>query len=494
MVARPASNIIAHDKFQEVIAEAAKGDSPIRLKQLQLVPVDAGGSRLVSYSVPSMTEVLLGLADVTATGANGITYKVNLASISGVGADARANYSQGNTIAFQTGEDKQIALVAMDVCAELGRDKSIAPTSAALSSPDLQQRITQMVQQRLVPKQGELLESVLTDSAAIAGVVKKTVDMIVERSIDIPRISVVPIGPVTGGYAPFKLDVSHLKYQPVDTQLLSHGLQSGRQLTYGEAAVGNEARFEDHIVRELINYDDVSYDDHADLIYELAGQAVTHFKSYLADDDATHNVLGTYAKPIAEIIHAQMFKHYVEKSAGSDVVVSQGFVPVKQSRITAPDDVKSLHWSPDDKRTIAQFVYGGFERCTQACQKFQSDTERILATVLERQANSWFRPLSGQFNIYYRFGVNQSEYIPDFVVALDDVILMIETKKAQEVTAAQESETEVKAKADQAILWCKHASDYSKKVGGKPWRYLLIPHDQVAANVTLASLVSKYGM
>jgi adenine-specific DNA-methyltransferase len=28
----------------------------------------------------------------------------------------------------------------------------------------------------------------------------------------------------------------------------------------------------------------------------------------------------------------------------------------------------------------------------------------------------------GQFNIYYRSGVNQPEYIPDFVAAMDDVI------------------------------------------------------------------------
>ena len=32
-----------------------------------------------------------------------------------------------------------------------------------------------------------------------------------------------------------------------------------------------EARTEDHIVRQLIDYDDVSYDQHADLLYDLAG-------------------------------------------------------------------------------------------------------------------------------------------------------------------------------------------------------------------------------
>jgi len=103
-----------------------------------------------------------------------------------------------------------------------------------------------------------------------------------------------------------------------------------------------------------------------------------------------------------------------------------------------------------------------------------------LATVLEREARRWFRPVSGQFNIYYPSGVNQPEYTPDFVVALEDITLMIETKKVKEVSEAQESEADVKAKADQAVVWCKTASDYALKVGGKPWAYLLVPQDAVA--------------
>jgi type III restriction enzyme len=188
-----------------------------------------------------------------------------------------------------------------------------------------------------------------------------------------------------------------------------------------------------------------------------------------------------------------MAKHYVEESAGSDVVISQGFVPLKPCAFTAKDDVKPLHWAPDDKRTIGQYLYGGFMRCAYPYQKFHSDTERILATVLERQAKRWFRPASGQFNIYYRSGASQPEYIPDFVAQLPDMVLLIETKKAQEVAAAQESETDVKAKAEQATIWCRHASDYAKTVGGKPWKYLLVPHDAVAANVTLENLVARYG-
>ena len=51
---------------------------------------------------------------------------------------------------------------------------------------------------------------------------------------------------------------------------------------------------------------------------------------------------------------------------------------------------------------------------------------------------------------------------------------------------------EVKAKADAAVKWCAHASAYSEQNGGKPWRYLLIPHDAVAVNRTLAALVASH--
>ena len=482
-------NIIAHDRFKEVIDEAGKGDSPIRLKELKLEPTDDFGFRLTSLSVPSNTSVMLGISGVKGSGADGAAV---VSAAYGLGAGGSA---QSPSVVF-TGEERRIAMVAMDAVAELGKDRILVPTSAALGTASVQEKLTQLVMERLLPNlpntQGELLDTMASNAQAVAEVVKKSVDVFIDQTIDIPRITVVPIGPVKGGYRSFTLDVSRMNYQATDQQLLSQGLQSGRQLTYGEAAVIEETRLEDYIVRELINYDDVSYDDHADLIYELAGQAVAHFASRQLDDAAVHNILGNHGRAIAENIHLQMAKHYEEESAGSEVIVSQGFMPLKPCAFTAKDDVKPLHWTPDDKRTIGQYVYGGFQRCAFAFQKFHSDTERILATVLEREARRWFRPVSGQFNIYYRSGANQPEYIPDFVVELDDITLMIETKKAKEVAEAQESETEVKAKADQAVIWCQNASAYAAKVGGKPWAYLLIPHDAVAPNMTLQGLRARF--
>ena len=34
----------------------------------------------------------------------------------------------------------------------------------------------------------------------------------------------------------------------------------------------------------LVDFDDIAYDDHADLLYDLAGQTVQHFRTYLTEE------------------------------------------------------------------------------------------------------------------------------------------------------------------------------------------------------------------
>jgi hypothetical protein len=50
----------------------------------------------------------------------------------------------------------------------------------------------------------------------------------------------------------------------------------------------------------------------------------------------------------------------------------------------------------------------------------------------------------------------------------------------------------VLAKASAAATWCKHATTHEQANKGKPWRYLLIPHDAIADNMTLDGLVKQF--
>lgn len=94
--------------------------------------------------------------------------------------------------------------------------------------------------------------------------------------------------------------------------------------------------------------------------------------------------------------------------------------------------------------------------------------------ILERDALKWFKPARRQLQIYYKLGIEQPEYVPDFVAEMDDAIFMIETKARDGMASV-----EVTAKAEAASRWCRHATEYAEQVGSKPWRYLLVPHDEV---------------
>jgi type III restriction enzyme len=125
-------------------------------------------------------------------------------------------------------------------------------------------------------------------------------------------------------------------------------------------------------------------------------------------------------------------------------------------------------------------VFGGFSRCLYPLQKFDSDTERKFAVLLERDADKWLKPAKGQFQMFYKLGVEQPEYVPDFVAETAQFLLMVETKARNELGS-----DEVKAKAEAGTLWCKHATDYAKTTKAKPWKYLLVPHDAVTADKRL---------
>ena len=133
-------------------------------------------------------------------------------------------------------------------------------------------------------------------------------------------------------------------------------------------------------------------------------------------------------------------------------------------------------------------VFGGFQRCLFAPVKFQSDTERRFSIIIDREAAKWLRPAKGQFQIFYKLGVEHPEYIPDFVAEMRTCIYMLESKARNELGNA-----EVLAKKAAAEEWCGLASAHTVENGGKPWQYVLIPHDTVSENMTLEGLAKQYG-
>jgi type III restriction enzyme len=324
----------------------------------------------------------------------------------------------------------------------------------------------------------------------IAEVVAKTVDLLVKQTIDIPRIVVVPKGEVTTGFHPFSLDCSTIHYQPVERDILIQYMRTNTQetLSFG-GNMQEEFRLEDYVVRGLVDFDDISYDDHAELLYELAGQLVRHLKSYLSDED-TRNVLIYYQKQLAAFVHAQMQDHQWEKAIGYEVKVNKGFTELKEPAFTQKEGepINDFRQTVADKSKIPQMLFGGFKRCLYPVQKFQSDAERKLAVILDRESQKWLKPAKGQFQIFYKLGNDLPEYVPDFVAETETCIYIFEPKARNELTDA-----DVLAKKDAALRWCDLATKHNLDNGGKPWKYALIPHDAIADNMTLTGLVGQFG-
>ncbi|WPL22101.1 hypothetical protein [Thiorhodovibrio frisius] len=60
---------------------------------------------------------------------------------------------------------------------------------------------------------------------------------------------------------------------------------------------------------------------------------------------------------------------------------------------------------------------------------------------------------------------------------------MLEPKKR---TALKDAD--VVAKKDAAENWCKNATNFTLKHGGKPWIYRLIPHDTISEKMSVEHL------
>ena len=172
------------------------------------------------------------------------------------------------------------------------------------------------------------------------------------------------------------------------------------------------------------------------------------------------------------------------------VRVERGFQSLKTQNLSNPTGKPLQHYKTP-VRPLAEtrrYAFYGFSKCCYLQQSFQSDDERRFAVLIdadhEKAVVRWVKPGRNQFQIDYRRG---ERYEPDFVVETATEMLICEIKARNQL---QDPTVEAKAKA--ARTWVSYANDHAKQNDGKPWRYVLIPHDAVAENASLAGLVASF--
>lgn len=358
-----------------------------------------------------------------------------------------------------------------------------------LSQPEQRTAAKKAVFERL-NAQPEALTLDLTD-ATFEMAFEDAVTALREHTIGIPRVLLRPKGESRLEFRAFQLDLGGFKPMPLAQEIYIKQLQTERTRLVATGLPEGLVQPEQHLVRLLAAHPSVSYERHADLLFDLAGQAISYLSSYLGSADDIANVVFTQGQVLAErmldLMHANREHVGVEYEAS----VTGDLHRPRELVGTAPvgSTVVDFRQPVADLSHIRRLRFGGFTRCLFREQRFDSDAERRFAMILEDDQDDalrWFKPALGDVRIWLYGG---QQYSPDFVVETSQMKLLVEPKAHEEVTSP-----DVLAKATAAVQWCAHASAWEISHGGKPWYYLLVPDSAIAESSTLSAIYSRYVM
>ncbi len=457
--------IVSHDKFQEIVDHANDPNSIIRAGVVIGRDIPEAGRKAVE--VKSAFEQAISGGVVPAP-----------AAVGGQPAVGRMNR-------FEKPGEQEAAKATFEVIKQYERLRG----SDQLQDAKVQSEIVRKVQEIVRPAQGVLKG--IVEAVDLAEVVRKTTDLYRELSIDVPKIVIVPKGEVCCRYEDFDLDVRSINLQPVAQDILIQHLHENQQFHLRDGSgIITENRPEDYLVRGLIDFDDIDYDQNARLLYKLSGQVVARLRTYLPKEEDVTNVLQYHQQTLVNLVHSQMQQHFKQSASAYEAHVAKGFHTLRANNYSAAADENVRYFRtviPEGQRNrIGTMVFSGFRKCLYPIQKFDSDSERRFAVVLESDTDviKWFKPAKGDFQIHY---TGDASYEPDFVVETTMAKFLCEPKRANEM-----ADKDVLDKAVAAAKWCSHATAHARENGGKPWSYLLIPHDVIADNTTLQGLAAAY--
>ena len=326
--------------------------------------------------------------------------------------------------------------------------------------------------------------------AKIDEVVEVAIKTFIDATIEIPRMTVQK-EIFRAEYQWFDLDTRiGFDLPALQDELIRVSIGAGEQ-SVETIQIQSGRKFDkpiNVIVNTLIDYDDIDYDENSELLYHLAGQALEAISANLEDKDSLAKVIHDFKKAIASSIYDQMKRHFVMQSTGyvkPKVLPFTGIVPQNVKEIEGYGRTNYQTVIPPSH--LRKFIFTGYLKSYYAEYKFDSKTEHDFSFVLEndKKVLRWLRPAREQFSIYWSNG--SKRYEPDFIVETADAIYMIETKAAVNI-----SNEEVQQKKQAAEEYCRHASEFTAEYGGKPWRYILLPHDIIDRTANFEYLIATH--
>lgn len=309
----------------------------------------------------------------------------------------------------------------------------------------------------------------------------------IKKFIPIPRIRISDEGIEEYRFVDFDIDLSQFSHMPIDNELLIQNLEdvSDRQRIQGRRIDFEGYEPKRTILTLLRQKPEINYERCSELLFSLINQICSHYQS-VHGENGMKNVVMMYKRDITNKIYQQMMQHfYCENGFLQEEVVDIRNYNIRQAHSYVVRKNLFQGYDSDIRKVLFEGIkYGVFDTA-----KFDSHPELVLARVLERDASvgsvkNWLRPSSQEFNITYDRG---HQYEPDFVVETEDKIYLVEIKGEDRL-----ADPDVIAKKTRAIKYCEVVTNWGKANGYKEWKYLFIPSLQILENSSFKRLANLF--
>ncbi len=450
--------LTAHDKFDEILQEAQRGDSIF--KAGNVIRVEEIVEEEITYTQPTLPICMdeeINRAYET-TGLERTESNNRLLE--------RANHLIRERVAttIQNSADHTISTndeiqIAGAVEEELRQDEDLA--------------------QRALDKWGELGRYLKQQTQEIHR-------QVVNHYIPIPKIHVTDTGIEEYEFVDFDLDLSEFGQVPVNNDILIQNLEDPMDL---KRVQGSAIDFEGYnpaksILEYLKQKPEIDYERCSNHLHKHITAVCNHYLNRFGEN-GMRNIVMMYKREIANLIYNQMMQE--EHFYHTNGFIKEEVVGNRNYNIS-----QAYHFSESvglfetfaDRLTSVLFT--GIQKGVFDVAKFDSEPELKLARLLERDPDvkNWLRPARDEFNITYNRG---RRYEPDFVVETEKTIFLVEVKGEDRLQQA-----DVIAKKERAVQYCDIATRWGEANGYKGWNYLFIPSGQVTSNSSFTHLAEQF--
>lgn len=449
--------LTAHDKFNDILSEAQKGDSIFKagnvIKAEEIVPEKIASTQLkIEFEPDKVLETAYSQTNIEKSEEMDTLVKKATEII-----NTEVSKHIQNTPAHKV-DSEQAKEIASTVAEKLGEDKDLG----------------NIFKENEMPLAAWLLyQTEETHKAAQ------------EKFIPIPRIKVTDSGVEEYVFVDFDLELSDFTHVPIKNELLVQNLEDmqDKQRIKGEAIDFEGYNPKKVILEQLRQKPEIDYEKCSALLFKLITQLCDHYEG-VHGENGMRNIVMMYKRDIGNKIYKQMMQHfYCENGFLQEEVIGTRDYNLQQT-YSYKEKVSLFDSFTEDIRSVlfCDIKRGVFENA-----KFDSLPELVLARVLETETDdveNWLRPSPREFNITYNHG---HTYEPDFVVETKDTIYLVEVKGEDKL-----QDPDVIAKKKRGIQYCEVASRWGKANGYKEWKYLFIPSKQIMPNSSFVQLAKRF--